>query len=141
VHGDATLEGELGEHGGVDSRVQAILDYSGPANLLTILQLSTPHGLSVREPALELLFGVPPTDPAARDVLRLASPVFHVDANAPPLLLMHGVQDNQVPINQALELEAAYRRAQRPVEALWLPEAGHGLGEAFDGPLIRHAAD
>ena len=39
---------------------------------------------------------------------KLASPVFHVDAEDPPLLLIHGDQDPQMPINQAHELEGAY---------------------------------
>jgi dipeptidyl aminopeptidase/acylaminoacyl peptidase len=60
-----------------------------------------------------------------------ASPVTHVGAGDPPALLLHGDQDPQMPVNQTLELEAAYRRAGLPVEMLILDGVGHG-GDAFN---------
>ena len=60
----------------------------------------------MRVPALELLLGGQPD--AEADLARLASPVFQADAHAPPLLLIHGDQDPQMPINQAHELQGRY---------------------------------
>ena len=91
----------------VVSDVQAIVSYYGASNLTTILSQSTPFGLSVREPALDLFLGAQPDE--AREIAEMASPVFHVDADDPPLLLLHGDQDPQMPINQSHELEGAYR--------------------------------
>ncbi len=76
------LEGRVGDHLDQSSAVQAIVDYYGPTNFLTILSQSTPHGLSVRVSALELLLGGPPDKQP--ELARLASPVFHVDPEDPP---------------------------------------------------------
>ncbi len=106
TNGNQQLEGTIGEDTASDSSVQAIVDYYGPTNLMTILKQSTPHGLSVRVPALELLLGDRPE--AKQELATLASPVFQIDPNDPPLLMIHGDQDPQVPINQSHELHAKY---------------------------------
>ena len=59
TNGVKELEGDVGQHRDQSSDVQAIVDFFGPANLTTILAQSTPHGLSVRVPALELLLRRP----------------------------------------------------------------------------------
>jgi dipeptidyl aminopeptidase/acylaminoacyl peptidase len=61
---------------------------------------------------------------------RLASPVFHVDKRDPPLLLLHGDQDPQMPVNQALELAGAYQKIKVPVQLEIVHGAAHG-GAAF----------
>ena len=88
--------------------MQAIVSYFGASNLTTILAQSTPFGLGIREPALKRLLGAAPKE-ASRS-RKLASPVFHVDRSDPPLLLLHGDQDPQMPINQSHELEGAYEQ-------------------------------
>jgi acetyl esterase/lipase len=128
TNGDADLEGTLGDHGDTASTVQAIVSYFGASNLLTILDQSTPFGLGVRTPALERLLGALPKD--AEAVARRASPVFHVDASDPPLLLLHGDQDPQMPINQSHELEGAYKKAGLEAQLIVVHGAAHG-GEAF----------
>ena len=107
TNGHSKLEGTVGKHLDQSSSVQAIVDYYGPTNFLTILKQSTPHGLSVRVPALQLLLGSQPEENAA--LAKLASPVFHVDKNDPPLLMIHGDYDPQVPINQSHELHGRYK--------------------------------
>jgi dipeptidyl aminopeptidase/acylaminoacyl peptidase len=67
---------------------------------------------------------------AAPRLAQLASPVFHVDAKDPPLYLMHGDQDHQMPINQSHELEGAYQKLGLPVRFIVVHGAGHG-GAAF----------
>ncbi len=131
TNGSQEHEGEVGEHRGVSSDVQAIVDFYGPANLTTILAQSTPHGLSVREPALKLLFGGSPDEQP--ELARLASPVLHVDASDPPLLIFHGDQDPQVPINQSHELVGAYK--QRGLAAtLEVVHGGVHVGKLFYTP-------
>lgn len=107
TNGHSKLEGTVGKHLDQSSSVQAIVDYYGPTNFLTILKQSTPHGLSVRVPALQLLLGSQPEENAA--LAKLASPVYHVDKNDPPLLMIHGDYDPQVPINQSHELHGRYK--------------------------------
>jgi dipeptidyl aminopeptidase/acylaminoacyl peptidase len=110
--------------------VQGIISFYGGANLTTILKQSTPHGLSVRVPALDLLLGGQPENLPA--LARLASPVFHVDRRDPPLLLLHGDQDPQMPVNQSLELFSVYKSAKAPVQLEIVHGAGHGGAMFYD---------
>jgi acetyl esterase/lipase len=127
-NGHAELEGSVGSERQVSSNVQAIVSLYGASNLTSILAQSTPHGLSVRVPALELLLGGKPD--AVPELARLASPVFHVAPSDPPLLMLHGDQDQQMPINQSHELEGAYTRLGLPVRLVVVHGSGHG-GPAF----------
>lgn len=144
-NGVAELEGEVGSERGTSSDVQAIVSLYGASNLHSILEQSTPHGLSVRVPALQLLLGGQPKEQP--EVARLASPVAHVNGGDPPLLLLHGDADNQMPIEQSRELAAAYEQQQLRVQLVVIEGAGHG-GPAFtdatrleliDGFLRAHA--
>lgn len=128
TNGHAALEGEVGDHLDQSSSVQAIVDYYGPTNLASILSQSTLHGLSVRQPALELLLGGQPD--AVPELAELASVVTHVDATDPPLLILHGDQDPQVPINQSHELHGAYKELGLTVHFEVIHGAAHG-GPAF----------
>lgn len=130
TNGHPDLEGDVGDHDDESSDVQAIVDYYGPTNFLTILQQSTPHGLSVRVPALQLLLGDDPDK--LPELARLASPVFHVDKNDPPLLLIHGDQDPQVPINQSHELHAKYKQLGLRVTFEVVHGGAHGGDGFFD---------
>lgn len=128
-NGDPRLEGTVGGYLDRSSDVQAIVSYFGASNLTTILAQSTPFGLGVRIPALELLLGALPD--SVPDLAWLASPVAHVDETDPPLLLMHGDQDPQMPINQSHELEGAYRRLGLDVSFDVLHGATHDSGPFF----------
>lgn len=128
TNNDSYLEGNEGNFLKESSSVQAIIDFYGPANFLTILSQSTPHGINVRAPALAILLGKPVEQ--AEDLAKKASPVYQVDANDPPLLIVHGEQDIQVPINQSLELMNVYKKNSLPVQFEAIPGAGHG-GDVF----------
>jgi acetyl esterase/lipase len=130
-NGPGELEGTLGEHRDQSSEVHAIVSYFAATNLTTILAQSTPFGLNIREPALVRLLGAAPKE--AEPLARLASPVFQVDARDPPLLLLHGDQDPQMPINQSHELAGAYEREGLDVDFVVVHGAAHG-GSAFYSP-------
>jgi acetyl esterase/lipase len=130
TNGNKELEGDLGNHRNESSDVQAIVDYYGASNLLTILNQSTPHGIGVRVPALQLLLGAQPED--SPELAKLASPLFQVDPSDPPLLLLHGDQDPQMPINQSHELYGAYKKAGLPVRFEVLHGAAHGGSRFYD---------
>lgn len=137
TNGHTELEGTIGNYLNHSSEVQAIVVYYGASNLMTILAQSTPHGLSVRRPALELLLGSLPED--NRELAELASPVTHVDRNDPPVLLFHGDQDPQMPINQAHELHGVYQRMGLDVQFDVVHGAAHG-GNIFFAPEHRDLA-
>jgi dipeptidyl aminopeptidase/acylaminoacyl peptidase len=56
------------------------------------------------------------------DLMRLASPIYHVHSGAPPFLIAHGTLDETVPFEQAERLYAALVAAG--VEAKLLPLEG-----------------
>ena len=138
TNNDKEMEGNVGNHLNESSSIQVILDFFGPSNLLSILDQSTPKGLSVRIPALTLLFGKPVEQ--ATDIARKASPVYQVDPTDPPLFIVHGDQDPQVPVNQSLELLAAYKKHKLPVQLEIIPGAAHG-GEAYDKKELMQIMD
>ena len=127
---DKFLEGDLGQFKGTNSSVQAIINYYGPTNFTTILKQSTPHGVGVRGPAMALLLGQ--TVENAPELAKKASPVLQVDANDPPLLIFHGDQDIQVPINQSHELVGAYKRNNLKVHLEVVHGGGHSDTPYFD---------
>ena len=59
----------------------------------------------------------------------LAAAILH----DPPALILHGDQDVTMPVNQALELDAAYRRAGLAAELLIVNGVGH-VARPFFGP-------
>jgi acetyl esterase/lipase len=138
TNGDAQLEGTEGNDLKQSSAVQAIVSYFGASNLNTILAQSTPVGLNVREPALrQLLGGLPPGEVA--ELATLASPVTHVSKASPPLLLFHGDQDPQMPINQSHELQGAYQKLGLDVDFDVLHGAAHGGDMFFEGEALERA--
>lgn len=135
--GVAALEGTVGAHLDQSSGVQAIVDYYGASNLTTILRQSTPFGLDVRVPALELLLGAVPEK--APDLARLGSVTTYVEATDPPLLIFHGDQDPQMPINQSHELEGAYEALGLDVALVVLHGAAHGGDVFYQGARLERA--
>jgi len=56
-----------------------------------------------------------------------ASPITHVTAATPPMLLVHGLADTEVPVTQSQQMAARMKQAGAPVETLFIPDADHGL--------------
>jgi acetyl esterase/lipase len=139
TNGSKEHEGDVGGNSGIPSDVQAIVSYFGASNLTTILAQSTPRGIEIREPALELLLGGAPAD--RMELARFGSPVFYVDASDPPLLLLHGDQDPQMPINQAHELHGVAREAGLKVAFEVVHGSGHGGDAFFDEARTELVAD
>lgn len=130
-NGVASLEGTIGEHLDAPSDIRAIVSFYGASDLQTILEQSTEYGLSVRVPALQLFLGGQPSE--LPEVAKLASPVTHVDPTDPPLWLVHGDADPQMPIEQSRQLTDLYRQTGLPVDFEVIPGGRHG-GEAFFAP-------
>ena len=135
TNNDRELEGNVGKYTQTSSSIQAILDYYGPTNFTTIMKQSTPHGVSVRGPAIALLLGH--TVDNATDMAKKASPVLQVDDHDPPLLIFHGDQDIQVPINQSHELAGAYKAHNLIVQMEVVHGAGHAEKPYFDRQYQR----
>ncbi|MBT4502156.1 MAG: prolyl oligopeptidase family serine peptidase, partial [Gemmatimonadetes bacterium] len=70
----------------------------------------------------------PDTHPGAPEyrIAKEASPLSHVSADCPPFLLMHGEEDDLVPIAQSEKLAEALEEAGVAVELVRIPGAAHG---------------
>jgi len=130
TNGHGELEGKVGEHLDQSCDVQCIVSLYGASNLQTILPQSTEFGLRMRVPALQLLLGGQPDEKPA--LAKLASPVAHLDQADPPLLLIHGDVDPQMPPEQSQEFAKAYEAMKLPVQLIMLPGSKHGGVEFYD---------
>ncbi|MBL9130428.1 MAG: alpha/beta hydrolase [Verrucomicrobiaceae bacterium] len=138
TNGHKALEGQIGEHLDQSSDIACIVSLYGASNLQSILSQSTEFGLKMRVPALQLLLGdVPDQVP---DLAKLASPVAHLDAKDPPLLLIHGDADPQMPPQQSQEFAKAYEVKKRPVTLIMLPGSKHGGAEFYDETRLKTMA-
>ncbi|MFJ9782963.1 alpha/beta hydrolase fold domain-containing protein [Amycolatopsis sp. NPDC101161] len=96
------------------STVDGVVAWFPPADLLGLT------GDVTREAAL---LGAPPESVPA--LARSASPVSFAHAGAPPVLLMHGADDDLVPPTQSVRMAEALRDAGAPVELHLVPGARH----------------
>lgn len=136
TNGNRELEGRIGDYLDQSSRIDAIVSFYGASNLQSILGQSTEFGLTVRIPALKLLLGdLPEKTPA---LAKLASPVAHLDKADPPLLLLHGDADPQMPHAQSVEFAKAYRAR---VKLITLPGSKHGGPEFYDAANLKLVAE
>ncbi|HEY1410626.1 MAG TPA: alpha/beta hydrolase fold domain-containing protein, partial [Rhodopila sp.] len=79
--------------------------------------------LHVTDPS-ELL-GCNPHDCAAKAVA--ASPINHVSASTPPMLLIHGLADTEVPVQQSRDMAERLQKADVPVETMFIADVDHGF--------------
>jgi acetyl esterase/lipase len=132
------LLGDAGSKNSTSSDVRAIVSFFGASNLNSILAQSTAHGLSVRVPALQLFLGGQPNE--LPDVAKLASPVTHVSRLSPPILMIHGNRDPQMPFEQSVELLKAYRDAGVSAELTTIDGGLHGGPEFFNDEQLQHVS-
>jgi pectin methylesterase-like acyl-CoA thioesterase/acetyl esterase/lipase len=104
-------------------RVQAVVGFAPVTNHEQDLPIR--GGLS---PSLQALLDRPkePT-PESLAVLREISPLNHVRAGLPPVLLIHGDADRTVPIQQSLDFQARLREHNVPCDLIVIPGGVHGL--------------
>jgi acetyl esterase/lipase len=124
---DKTMDGSVGKHLKVSSRVQAVCDWFGPTDLeqLAAFQATFP-GLPIDYPktAVLKLLG---TSKGIKARAVKANPITFVSEKAPPFLIMHGDGDRLVPLQQSRILESALKKARAQVELRVVPGADHGL--------------
>jgi acetyl esterase/lipase len=124
----------------VSSRVQAVCDIFGPANLFTIAAQSGPDSTlqhDAPDSPESLLLGGPILD--RKDAARRASPVTYITGDDPPFLIVHGDKDTTVPVGQNRELHASLRKAGVDSTLMIIPGVGHGP-EILTPKTLRAAA-
>jgi len=101
------------------SKVQAVVDYYGPTNLLEEFPNSVPHILQ------NFLGG---TRGEKADLYKQASPLTYVNAGDAPTLIFHGTVDALVPYDQAVQMATALTKAKVDGRVELLVGRGHGWG-------------
>ncbi|MDP2894930.1 MAG: alpha/beta hydrolase [bacterium] len=109
------------------SRVQAVCDWFGPTDFP---KMGGSHN-DINSPECQLIGG---SYTEKADVVRAANPITHVTADDPPFLIMHGENDNTVPIGQSELLDEALKKAGVEVTFVRVKNAGHGFGGAGTEP-------
>ena len=127
------MEGDLGNTN-FSSRVQAVVDWFGPTDFTLMAQQSGPRSMiqhdSPNSPESRLLGG--PVQ-ERRDLAKTANPLTYIDKNDPPFLIMHGDNDQLVPLGQSKILAKALIDAGVEVTMKTIHGAGH------EGPQFRSA--
>jgi acetyl esterase/lipase len=127
------MEGDLGNTN-VSSRVQAVVDWFGPTDFTLMAQQSGPNSIiqhdSPNAPESHLLGG---TVREKQDLARSANPLTYIDKSDPPFLIMHGDNDQLVPLGQSIVLAKALIDAGVEVTMKTIPGAAH------EGPQFRTA--
>lgn len=109
------------------SRVQAVCDWFGPTDFP---KMGGSHN-DINSPECQLIGG---SYTEKADVVRAANPITYVTRDDPPFLIMHGENDNTVPIGQSELLDEALKKAGVEVTFVRVKNAGHGFGGAGTEP-------
>jgi acetyl esterase/lipase len=121
----ARLEGDGGWQN-VSSKVQAAVSYFGVSDLAVRFPKDTIPVI------VKFLRG---TEKEKPEIYRMASPIFYVSKDDPPLLLVHGEKDDGVPFDQSVRMAKAYRRMGLPVEFITVQNAGHDFRHIGNAPI------
>lgn len=116
----AGLDSACGDADGEPVRVHAVVSYAGPQDL----RVNGPYTREQAEIVTNFLGVFPGDDPR---VAALASPIVHVSAGDPPFLLIHGPEDDLVPVDHPRRMAAALRQVGTPATLLELPGVGHAF--------------
>lgn len=120
----AKLEGKLGEHNDVSSRVNCVIDEFGPTNFLTMNDFpGKMDHLSADSPESKLLGQQITKVPK---LVREASPITYVTKDDPPILIIHGTKDPLVPYQQSVVFAEALKKASVPVMLQRIENGEHG---------------
>lgn len=121
----------------ISSRVQAVCDWYGPADLLTMPPNTLGNGRTAADLAksngAKLLGGTVKDHP---ELARQASALQQVSEDDPPFLIMHGEKDPAVPLSQSQRLHEKLKSAGAASTLSIIAGAGHG-GKEFQTPPVK----
>jgi acetyl esterase/lipase len=131
-----TDEFDVGEYRRVSSRVQTVVDYFGPTDLLQMDEHRPADGQvhnTADSPESRLIGG---SIQENKDKVAKANPITYVSKDDPPFLIVHGDADRLVPHHQSELLEAALKKAGVPVSFYTVKGEGHGRFKDPNVPRI-----
>ena len=125
------------------SRVQAVVDWFGPIDFLSMeapkedqgsnREMARPAAGKATDPISAKLLGASPSE--APGIARRSNPETYITPDAPPFLIQHGTKDPLVPTQQAVNFAKKLEKVlgRDKVRLILLPGAKHG-GPPFDAP-------
>lgn len=119
---DASLDAKTGQPAG-DTCVQAAAIWYGVFDFAPILARQAQPGAPAAEN--QLLRCMPATCPPSR--VANASPAHYFSRNDPPFLLIHGINDHTVPVEQSRIAEAGLKANGVPVQSIYIPDVDHSF--------------
>ena len=122
------LEGDSGNPD-QSSRVQAVVNVFGPTDMVYCYEKSSVAWI------FRLFMGGTPAEASER--YKAASPITYVSKDDPPVLTLHGDQDELVPVEQAQVLDEKMKAAGASHTLMVFKGQGHGFG----GEYGKKAAD
>lgn len=130
------LEGDLGNFDDQSSRVSCVVDFFGPADMLTIGEHPSQMKHFAPDSPEAKLLGVPILED--KEKARSASPIAFVSKDDPPFLIVHGTNDPLVPYQQSVSFRDALQKSGVPVALITVDNGGHG---GFRNPEIERRVD
>lgn len=118
------LEGDLGLHTGVDSRVACVVNYYGITDIPGLIGQPSSIDRTADDAIEAKLLGGPILQNTKR--AKAASPVTYITPDDPPVLTIHGDKDLVVPFDQALRLDDALLMSGVKSTFVTVRGAGHG---------------
>jgi len=117
-------EFDVGPYLNESSNVTAAVDMFGPANLTSWASYSD----------TQRVFG------GNQNNLVLASPTHYVTANSPPILIIQGVKDTQVPESQSIQLYDELTAAGDQTQLILVQNMGHMFVQVGSNPIAPSLA-
>ncbi|MCH8334003.1 alpha/beta hydrolase, partial [Candidatus Sumerlaeota bacterium] len=110
-------------------RVAAVVAYYPPVDLRRMARGENPTEGNTRFPALNF----------SRDLASDFSPIVHVSPDDPPALMIHGDEDDLVPISNSEIIHKAFQENNVTSEFITIKGAGHGFRNPEDRELALNA--
>ncbi len=104
------------------NRFKAVMVGAGLTNMFSM------YSTNDLQRVLEGYFGAEPWDDLEAYWTK-ASAMAHIKKAKTPTLILHGANDQRVPIGQAQELYMGLKKNEIPVQLVFFPREGHGLQE------------
>ncbi len=115
-----------GTHAEADTKVQAVIAFAPPTDLVSDNERRGGLSISMRN-----LFGYDTTNitDEVRAVLKKNSPLTYVQPGLPPFLLVNGSADRTVPFGQTENFFKALKAANVDAELISIPEGQHRIAD------------
>lgn len=115
------IEGSVGGNTEQSSRVDAVVDWFGPIDMLHMEDCT---GVKDEHSPEAVLMG---TSPASNpEMTQLISPITYISESSAPMLVIHGMADNVVPFCQGETFSSALAREGRLEKFIEVENGGHG---------------